>query len=222
MSGGTTATAATTATVASSAAASTAAAGAAAAAATAGTVAGTIGTAAAAGDIAATGATIGSSLFTTENILALAGTAISGLAQLSAGQQASSAGSYNSTITKQAANNAAAAGEANAVQEDMKTNLLLSRNRAAAAAGGGSASDPSVVNNAEQIAGQGEYNTLTDLYNGTSKEQSLNEQANLEQYEGQSAATTDYIKAGASVLNGASSLYSRYGSATTNFANTLQ
>lgn len=225
MSGGTTATA-TTATVASSAAASSAAAASAAAVAagaaatTAGTVGGVVGTAAAAGDIAATGA-VGTTLFTTQNILMAIGTALSGVSSLAAGSQANKAGAYNQAITLQAANNAAGAGENAAVQDDRKTALLLSRNRAAAAAGGGSASDPSVVNNAEQIAGQGEYNSLMDLYNGESKSQSLTEQAQLQGYEGSSAQMVDDLKAGSTVLTGASSLYNKYG-AGTNYQNTLQ
>ncbi len=178
-----------------------------------GAVAGEVGIAEAAGDIAASGAA-SSGLFgglTAGNALALVGTGFSALKSVQAGNTAANVGAYNATVAKNAANQAMAGGETKSINDNMNTQLMMSRARALAASSTGSASNPSFVNNvAAPIAQQGEYNSMMDIYNGTNTANNLESQAAMDTFAGQTTQQSDYIGAGTTIMSGAASMFNRY------------
>ena len=152
------------------------------------------------------------SLGSAGQLLSLVGTAVKGGSQAQAGQVGIQVANYNSGVATTAANNAMGASENKAISDNTQEQLLLSHARALAASGGGSASDPTVVNQVEApIEAQGEYNQMTDLYNGENQSQALRSQAALQQYEAENNASGAFINAGSTLMSGAtSSLFSRY------------
>jgi len=162
--------------------------------------------------VAAPLAAAGSSFFSIGNLLSIAGTGFGALQQLGAGDAASMAGKYNQQVANAAADEAQASSQRTYLARQRQTNLMLSQNRARAAAGGGSVDDPSVETNAESIAGQGEFNSLTDLYNGNAQAARLQQQGAMDNYEGETADYTDNAKALSTVLSGSRSMFSRYAS----------
>lgn len=67
-----------------------------------------------------------------------------------------------------------------ALADRRKTDLALSRGQAIAAAQGGNATDPSTVSLQQSIAGQGEYNALSQLAAGQTRESALNYQSDID------------------------------------------
>lgn len=81
---------------------------------------------------------------------------------------------------------------------------------AQAAAFGGGTSDMAVTNMLVDADARGEYNALTQIFEGQSRQKDLNYQANLTQYEGRSARRAGNMKAFSTVLDTASSIGSMY------------
>jgi hypothetical protein len=161
--------------------------------------------------------------FTTAAAMAMqaVGTVQASQAQRAAGDAQRDAAYYSGTVMDQQAGQARATAQRVAIQERRKANLLQSTAIARAAASGGSATDPTVTNLVSGIAGQGEYNALTALFNGEEKARGLENQADLTRYEGEQAAYAGRQKAKATLFSGfgtilgskgAASLYDKYGS----------
>lgn len=98
-----------------------------------------------------------------------------------------------------------------------QANLVTSRAQALAAASGGGALDPTVVNNVARISGEEAYRKATALYQGEDQARVMRMQAAAKDYEG--ALAEDFgnkkqdmsrITAGADILGGGASLFSRY------------
>jgi hypothetical protein len=103
-----------------------------------------------------------------------------------------------------------------ALNERRKTDLVLSRQRALAAAGGGYATDPSTLTLQQDTAGQGEYNALSQLAAGQTREAALNYQSDIDLYQ-----AGRYRQAGAQapvtgLYAGAGTLFSGLGTLTSN------
>ena len=81
---------------------------------------------------------------------------------------------------------------------------------AQASAFGGGTSDKAVTNMLVDADARGEYNALTQIFEGQSRQKDLNYQADLTQYEGRSARRAGNMKAFSTVLDTASSLGSMY------------
>lgn len=144
------------------------------------------------------------------------GTLFSASSQLQGGDAARKMAGYEAGQLRSNANNAIAASQRTALEERRKTNLLNSRVQAVAASSGGGATDPTVLNIMGDIAGQGEYNALTELYNGQSQADYLRSEANARIREGKIAQSAAKTNAFSTVLSGASSLYDKYGNSGPN------
>lgn len=84
---------------------------------------------------------------------------------------------------------------------------------AKAAAFGGGTTDNAVLNMLTDADAQGEYNALTQIFEGQSRQKDLNYQADLTQFEGRSARRAGNMKAFSTVLDTAASMSSMYASA---------
>lgn len=139
------------------------------------------------------------------------GTAISAEGADQAGKAAQSEANYQAAQMTANADEQQAAAEQKMVQQNKQTAYAISNAQAAAAAGGGSATDPTVVTNLKTIAGQGEYRSLTDMYEGNAKAQAMTNQADATSYGGAISAEAGQTKMYSTILSGTSSLYDKYG-----------
>lgn len=145
-----------------------------------------------------------------------------GKAAASQGQAQLVAAEEQQQADTQAAGQAQAASQRQADAQRLNTAALLSNAQAAAAGGGTTGTDPSVVTTEGQIGARGDYNALTDLYNGNEQAQSLQYQGTQALQGGQyAAAAGNYRNSMASVsefgtiLGGvgqSASLYYKFGS----------
>jgi hypothetical protein len=138
-------------------------------------------------------------------IVAAAGTLLQGASQK--GQAKSEALQLEQQAGQDRASSQRAAGE-----QRRSARYLQSRVQALAAASGAGASDPTVVNLIGDIAGEGEFRALSALYEGESSARGMEYGARLARKTGKAAATASYLKAGSTLLGGASSWYDKYGS----------
>lgn len=98
-----------------------------------------------------------------------------------------------------------------AMDEKRSARLTASRALAVAAASGGGADDPTVVNTIAGIEGEGEYRALTALYNGDQQAEGMEAEAKARRRGAKSTKTAGLLKAGSTILSGASSIYGKYG-----------
>lgn len=140
------------------------------------------------------------------------GTVLSAGSQLKAGDEADAAGKYNQAALNTQANNEEAASQRQAIDKRRQAALASSRAQAVAAASGGGASDTTVVNTIADIEGQGEFQALSDLYNGAERGSQLRQQGAMARYEGRQAQKASRVQAATTVLSGASSMFTKYNS----------
>jgi hypothetical protein len=112
------------------------------------------------------------------------------------------------------ANQEAAYGQRQALIDRRKTDLVLSRSRALAASSGGFATDPSTLTLQQDIAGQGEYNALSNLAAGQTREAALNYQADIDRYQAGRYTTAAGMAGTAGLYSGAGTLFSGLGTLT--------
>jgi hypothetical protein len=103
-----------------------------------------------------------------------------------------------------------------ALNERRKTELVLSRQRSLAAAGGGYATDPSTITAAQDIAGQGEYNALSQLAAGQTREAALNYQSDIDLYQAGRYRQAGALAPRTGLYAGAGTLFSGLGTLTSN------
>lgn len=104
-----------------------------------------------------------------------------------------------------------AMGQRRAIEEKRQARLVQSRAQAVAAASGGGASDPTVINAIADLAGEGEYRSLTSLYEGNVAGDDLLRQAQARRREAKNTKKAGLIKAGSTILGTATSMYDRFG-----------
>jgi hypothetical protein len=146
----------------------------------------------------------------------IGGTIMQARAQAQAGENAKAAANFQAAQLRADANNQMAGAEVAEAAQNKQNEYVLSNAQAAAAAGGGSATDPTVNTVMKTIAGEGRLRSLTDMYQGQSASWALNNQANGVAYSGQNAASAGKIGAEATLVSGASSLFSKYASIDSN------
>ena len=143
--------------------------------------------------------------------------AVGTVAQASAmSQQAKAeqqAANYKATIERQQAQEERASAQRKAFDKQRQTGLVQSQLQARAAASGGGAADPTVVNLSEDIAGQGAYQSLIDMWKGESRARGLENQADADIYSGNMRASALRSSATGTLLGGFSSLFSTFGKA---------
>lgn len=143
--------------------------------------------------------------------LMIASTILSAGGSIMGGINADNAAKYTAQQQQIAGTQGLAASQRTAFSETRKAQLVGSRARAVAAASGAGATDPTVVNIEGDIAGQGEYNALSALYEGQEAKRTGDANAALTRFQGQQAKTAGFINAGSTLLKGGTSLYDKYG-----------
>lgn len=140
----------------------------------------------------------------------VAGTVLSAVGARNEGIQADRAASYEADQLENNANQGRAISQRQAIEERRKATLLEStlRNRAAASGGGG---DVGVIDLAQDIDAQGEYNAMSALYEGEEKGRNLEGAASVRRWEGKNARKAGNLKAISTVLSSAGSMYGKYG-----------
>lgn len=103
-----------------------------------------------------------------------------------------------------------AAGERAANERRREAMLVQSRQRAVAAASGGGAADPSVLRLMSGVAGQGELNAQTEMFNADSSATSLQNQAAALRANAAQQLVSGFIGAGTTMLSGASDWMTKY------------
>lgn len=132
----------------------------------------------------------------------------SALSSISQGGQANADAQFTASQLEQRAGQTRAAGQREAAEQRRQTRLAQSRLQALAGGGG---SDPTVVNLAADIAGEGELRALTSLYGAEERATGDETQAGATRQMGKNARKAGYINAVSSVLSGGSSMYEKYG-----------
>lgn len=98
-----------------------------------------------------------------------------------------------------------------AIEQRRAARYLQSRAQALAAASGAGASDPTVTKIIGDIAGEGEYGALVAMYEGEDAARAKETAAKVARKTGSAMANASYLKAGTTLLSGASSWYDKYG-----------
>lgn len=149
--------------------------------------------------------------------LSAGGTLIGGQAAADAGESARGAQYFKATQEDMAAQESRAAAQRASLDKGRETTLLLSKLQAGAASGGGGASDPTILNLAEGIAGRGEYESLLDMYKGENRARGLQDEAtgsrltgDAAKAEGDAKKTASYLSAAGTLIGSAGSAYRTY------------
>lgn len=166
------------------------------------------GAAAAGGAAAAAGgaaATIGSG-FSLGTALTIGSTALGVAGTLAQAQAQKKAANYNAAVQEQQAQIEQQKGAARATEISQRTRQKMAGVRAASIESGleltGSVSD--VLDTVNQ---QGALDSMTALWDSSTRAQGLRSSAELERAKGKSAVTAGYLGAGSSLLTGFSKLY---------------
>lgn len=138
-------------------------------------------------------------------------TVLSATGAISGGINANNAAKYNAAQTEMAGGQAMAASERKAYQERRQGGLVASRAQAVAAGSGAGATDPTVIDLVGGINSQADYNAMSALYEGQSAQRDANAQASMDRFDGSQAQTAGFLKGGATLLQGGSSFYDKYG-----------
>ena len=146
----------------------------------------------------------GIDLGTVGTVASIGGTLLSAKAQMDQADYAKKVAAIEAQNLRDKSNQDAAAGEQAQIQQNRKTDLVLSRARALSAGSGTSATSGDVLNTESQIAGQGNYNALTALYEGQAAARSDNQQADIALFRGQQAEAALPYQVGGTILSGIS------------------
>lgn len=95
---------------------------------------------------------------------------------------------YNAKVARQQAQQERAVAQRKSFEERRKKNRALSQIQARAAYSGGGAADPNILDLSADVAAQGEYNALAQMYSGESRARGLEDQASLDIYTGNARA----------------------------------
>lgn len=136
--------------------------------------------------------------------LGIAGTGLSAIGTLAAGGAANASAKATAQQMEAEAKTERAKGQRQAFEQRRQANLISSRAQAvASASGAGAGSDaPSVVKIMSDIAGQGEMNAGTAMWNGEENARSLEYGAKVKRAEGKSSFIGSVLGAGAQLGTG--------------------
>ena len=155
--------------------------------------------------------------FTTTTLLAigvgtaLAGTAVSAVSQIQQGKEQQKWSEYNAAIAERDAKAATAAAGYEASQKRKETERLLGRQRALYGKFGVTM-EGSPLELMSETAAEGELDALMIERTGAVRAQRYGEEATLSRMKGSSARKASYWGAGTTLLTGAGSAASSYGS----------
>lgn len=114
---------------------------------------------------------------------------------IAAGNAARREGNFRARQLEQAAGQERATSQRAAIEETRKADLAISRAQALGAASGAGAADVGMTNIIKGIAGQGEYNALTALFEGEERARGLKLQADTARLQGKQARKAAVVSA---------------------------
>lgn len=143
--------------------------------------------------------------------IAAVGTVLTYASQRKQGKQAQAAANFEASQLEQGSGQQIATAQRGAEESRRQGVLAQSRALAVAAASGGGASDPTVVKLIANLAGEGAYRGMVDLYSGQEKARQMRVQADITRHGGGQAYQNAQNTSLATAVSGASSLYAKYG-----------
>lgn len=141
----------------------------------------------------------------------LAGTAISAYSKAYGGARQKEAADYSASLLSQEAGQSVASGIQGAIMERRKASYVASSARAKIAGSGLATTGTSAIATVGQIKGQGEYNALTQLYQGEDRSLELTSRAQTLRNEGSAEQKAGWLSGISTVLSGGTSFYDKYG-----------
>lgn len=143
--------------------------------------------------------------------LMVIGTLVSAGGTVLGGTQAAAEGKAQQKQYEQAATQERAVSQRKAIQDRLDARLAESRDLAAGAAGGGGGIEtPGFANVIAGINEEGHMRAMTSLWEGEERARGLEYAGKVKRYEGNQAKTASFIKAGTTLLSGASSFATKY------------
>lgn len=143
--------------------------------------------------------------------LALAGTAVSAIGTIAAGQARQQAANYEAAQYENRAKEERAAAQQQGFEIARQKRLALSRNQAVAAASGFSSTDASSLDLIGEIESYGTWQEQLAQYGGDARAEALKAQAQGSRMTGRAAATGSFIDAASTLIGGASTFFGKYG-----------
>lgn len=164
-------------------------------------------------ELAALAATAASSFASSGagTILGLVGTGVAAAGALQQGAAARDAAEFTARQEEMKAQESRAVAQRQAMAERRKMEVAQSSLQARSAASGGTSTDAGILDLAEGIEQQGEYNALTAMAAGENRARGMEDSAMGRRMSGEAAQTGSYFRAGSNLLSGASSMFRRYG-----------
>lgn len=135
-------------------------------------------------------------------VASVAGTGLQVLAQGNQAAYEESVAKRNAEALRIKAGEETAAAQRRQIMEQRRAGLLTSRARALAADSGTLATSPTEVENEARIAGQGEYNALSSLYEGLAAARADNAQADIDLFRAGRIRAAAPLAQGATLLSG--------------------
>lgn len=147
-------------------------------------------------------------------IAGLAGTAVSAVGTIAAGNAQKASADYEAKQMEQKAAEALASSQREAVDREKQANLVISRQQAGAAASGLGATDPTILQLQSDTFQQGRLNRDMAVYTGESQRAGYLDQAAATRASGEAAKKGSYLAAGGTLLGGISSFGTKYADST--------
>lgn len=132
--------------------------------------------------------------------LMIVGAVISAIGTIQQGRAANANAKFQAAQLERNASNARATSQRSAAEETRKAGILNSNVLAGAAASGGG-TDGSVQNIMGDIAGEGEYRSLTRLYDGEEQARGMEGQASAQIASGKNAQNSSYLSAAGTIAS---------------------
>lgn len=137
---------------------------------------------------------------------------LSAAGSIKAGQDANKAAKFQAKQQETQASQVEGAATRAAGEEERRARILQSNLVARAAASGAGAGDPTVLNLEGDIAAEGRYRALSQIYEGGSQADRIRAGASATRYEGKTAQTAGYIQGASTVFSAVGSgLAGKYG-----------
>ena len=140
-------------------------------------------------------------------VVSAIGTAVSAYGAVKQGQDAKEVADANAAAQRQTALNTENQGAQQAADASMKAKRITASGIAAAGAGGIDPNTGTPLTLAGQTAEFGELDSLRIINNASRTAWGYNASSNIEQFQGQQAQSASYLKAGGTLLSGASNAY---------------
>ena len=139
--------------------------------------------------------------------LAVGSLAIGAFSSIQQGQAAKSQANYQATVARQQADRAQQQAAIDAEDYTRKQSAAMATRRAALGASGVEAGSGSPLLVSEDFAGEAELQALRIRNGGDVAATRFQQEANLQQMKGRSAATKGFLEAGSDLLRGGSQLF---------------